>query len=80
MQRRNHRRVSAAMQYAVRAWLNQTAFGRGVFLPEKHPLLGWRLVQKCGGARPAQIRAAAKQIVKAGKLPSGMHAQLRRSV
>ena len=77
MQRRNHRRVSAAMQYAVRVWLNQTAFGRGVFLPGRD---GFGIIQKCGGARPAQIKAAAKQIVKAGKLPSGMRAQLRRSV
>lgn len=65
MQRRTHRRIGAAMQYAVRTWLEQTPFGRGV-------------PGRCGGARPAQIKAAAKLIVKSGKLPSGM--SLRRTV
>lgn len=64
MQRRNHRRVGAAMQYAVRAYLEQTAFGKGV-------------PGKCGGARPAQIKAAAKLIVKSGKLPAAMTNRMR---
>lgn len=76
MQRRNHRRVSAAMQYAVRTWLEQTTgFGRGVFLPGPN---GYGIRQVCGGARPAQIKAAAKLIVNSGKLPSGMRMQRAR--
>ena len=47
------------MQYALRAYLNQTAFGKGV--------IGF-----CGGARPAQINAAAKMLVKSGKLPADL--------
>lgn len=65
MQRRNHRRVGAAMQYAVRTWLEQTAFGKGV-------------PGHCGGARPAQIKAAGKLIVNSGKLPSAMRPVMRR--
>lgn len=64
MQRVNHRRVGAAMQYAVRTWLESTPFGKGV-------------MGRCAGARPAQIKAAAKMIVNSGKLPSNI--QLRRA-
>jgi len=64
MQRVNHRRVGAAMQYAVRTWLATTPFGRGV-------------PGRCAGARPAQLKAAAKQIVNSGKLPSNL--QVRRA-
>jgi hypothetical protein len=65
MQRRNHRRVSAAMQYAVRTYLETTAMGKGV--------PGY-----CAGARPAQIKAGAKLLVKSGKLPSNMRLQRAR--
>lgn len=63
MQRRNHRRVGAAMQYAVRTWLEQaTPMGRGV-------------PGRCGGATPAQIKAGAKLLVNSGKLPAGIKLQ-----